>query len=112
MFHPPSLHKPDGYEQAIQEIFWAGITLKTHRLVKADCAGTSKPMSKDAFHDFLQKRTARYEAAIESINQLLLDIQDSTDIFTAALESAIGALRLITTPLAWLRNALSRIKSN
>ena len=69
MFTLPSLHKPDGYDKAIKNILDAGITLNACRLVKAACAGTGKPMFKDAFHEFLQKRIASCEAEITDISQ-------------------------------------------
>ena len=69
MFSLPSLHNPDGYDKAIKNMLDAGITLNTCRLVKADRAGTGKPMSKDAFHEFLQKRIASCEAEITDISQ-------------------------------------------
>ena len=51
MFTLPSLHKPDRYDEAIKEVLDAGITLKKRRLLTADFVGTSKPMSKDEFHE-------------------------------------------------------------
>ena len=89
MFTLPSLHKPDGYDKTIKRVLDAGVTLKTRRLVKADRAGTSKQMSKDEFHEFLQQRIASYEAEIQSIKPLL-DVQDSADNLTATHEHAIG----------------------
>ena len=101
MFTLPSLHKPDGYDEAIKEVLDAGITLKTRRHLTADFVGTSKPMSKDEFHEFLQKRIASYEEEIQSINKLL-DIQDSADNVAATIEQSTGGLDPISAILIFV----------
>ena len=89
MFTLPSLHKPDRYDEAIKEVLDAGITLKTRRLLTADFVGTSKPMSKDEFHEFLQKRIASYEESIQSIDEFL-DRQASHDNIETGSEQSQG----------------------
>ena len=110
MFTLPSLHKPDGYDEAIKEVLDAGITLKTRQHVTADCVGTSKPMSKDEFHEFLQKRIASYQESIQSIDEFL-DRQASDDIFEARIEQAAGGLtNLSDLGVFLLRRSLHNIK--
>ena len=71
---------------------------------EADRAGTGKPMSKDAFHEFLQKRIASCEAEITDISATLKVVE--------AREAAIrrvgevdytGILVLLMTLLSNLR---------
>ena len=95
MFTLPSLHNPDGYDEAIKEVLDAGITFKTRQHVTADRAGTSKPMSTDEFHKFLQKRIASYEKEIQSI-------QDSADNVAATIEQSTGGLDPISAILIFV----------
>ena len=109
MFTLPSLHKPDRYDEAIKEVLDAGITLKTRRHLTADFVGTSKPMSKDEFHEFLQKRIASYEESIQSIDEFL-DRQASHDNIEASFEQSLGGLDPILVILTYLLKALTKIK--
>ena len=101
MFTVPKIHKPDGYDEAIKEVLDAGITFKTRQHVTADRAGTSKPMSTDELHKFLQKRIASYEREIQSINKWL-DIQDSADNVAATIEQSTGGLDPISAILIFV----------